>query len=226
MLALRGANGRSRLAGSLWPDVAQARAMASLRTAIWRVNQAVPSLILSSAGNLVLDRATDVDVDRLVAVSRTLLTAAATPTQFETLGAEGGGDLLPDWDEDWLDGDRERLRQLRLHVLEAHAERLLEAGAFGLALERALAALCCDPLRESAHRAVIRIHIAEGNFAEARHAYSRCRHILARELAVSPSGQTVSLVRDLRTDAPHDASPGHREGVADTRGALASGRPS
>jgi DNA-binding SARP family transcriptional activator len=61
-------------------------------------------------------------------------------------------DLLPDWVDDWLVHDRERLHQLRLHVLEALADRLAGDGRYGLALDVALAALRSDTLRESAHR--------------------------------------------------------------------------
>jgi DNA-binding SARP family transcriptional activator len=82
-------------------------------------------------------------------------------------------------------------------VLETVAARLAAEGLFGMALEAALAALRSDPLRESAHRAVIRIHLAEGNLAEAAQAYRQCRALLARELGVEPSEQTAELVRRL-----------------------------
>ena len=72
-------------------------------------------------------------------------------------------ELLPDWDDDWLEDERERLGQLHLHMLEAQADRLAADDRFGLALDVALAALRIDPFRESAHRTVIRIHLAEGN---------------------------------------------------------------
>ena len=107
------------------------------------------------------------------------------------------GDLLPDWSDEWLTAERERLRQLRLHVLETVAARLAAEGLFGMAMEAALAALRSDPLRESAHRAVIRIHLAEGNLAEAVHAYRQCQSLLARELGVAPSEEAARLVAAL-----------------------------
>ena len=98
-----------------------------------------------------------------------------------------GGELLPDWDDPWVEGERERLRQLRLHMLEAVADRFTATGQFGLAIEVAFRVLQADALRESAHRALIRAHLAEGNIVEARRAYSVCEQLLHRELAYSIS---------------------------------------
>ena len=40
------------------------------------------------------------------------------------LGAAALGDLLPDWYDDWLVLERERLRELRVRALERVCERL------------------------------------------------------------------------------------------------------
>jgi DNA-binding SARP family transcriptional activator len=194
LLALRGRCGRSRLAGSLWPEVTEHRALASLRTGIWRVNQAVSGLVLSSHGSLDLGADADVDVRRLVRSSRALMGDASAGSVADADFTDDGGELLPDWEDEWLVDDRERLRQLRLHVLERLAERLADEGAYGLALESALAAVRSDALRESAHRVVIRIHLAEGNIAEAARAYDHCARVLAHEVGVAPSDATSSLV--------------------------------
>ncbi|MGV8965778.1 MAG: AfsR/SARP family transcriptional regulator [Cellulomonas sp.] len=193
VLALRGRSGRSRLAGSLWPETTEPRALASLRTAIWRANLLAPGLVVSAHDSIDLAEEVEVDVTRLVRIAHEVLDGhlAVMP------GARGfrpvDGDLLPDWHDDWLVVDRERLRQLRLHVLEAMAAQLATQGMFGLAMEAALAALHADVLRESAHRAVIRIHLAEGNLAEARSAYANCCAVLDHEVGMSPSAETQRL---------------------------------
>ena len=204
VLALRGRTGRSRLAGLLWPDTAEQRALASLRTGIWRVNLAAAGLVVSVHGVVELGLSPEVDVDRLIARSRGIL--GGTNTIDEGVDDDGSGadagDLLPDWDDEWLDQERERLRQLRLHVLEATARRLTRAGQYGLALEAALAALRSDELRESAHRTVIAIHLAEGNVAEAQRAYDNCRRIFHDELGVEPSPMASALFGAM----PHPAA--------------------
>ena len=58
----------------------------------------------------------------------------------------------------------------------------------------ALAALRMDDARESAHRALIQVHLAEGNVSEARRAYERCRVVLVRDVGVEPSPATARLL--------------------------------
>lgn len=214
VLALRGRCRRGRLAAVLWPDATEARALASLRTAIWRANQLAHGLIGTAHDTVVLGPDVDVDITDLVQGAHAVMAArgrlpegedpecASDPARRAGQARDGDldparfgdGDLLPGWDDEWLAGDRERLRQLRLHVLEARAQQLARSGRFGLALEAALIALRSDPLRESAHRTVIRIHLAEGNLAEALHAYAQCAAVLRRQLGVAPSAETSRLV--------------------------------
>src|SRR5262249_9511790 len=106
---------------------------------------------------------------------------------------------LPDWPDDWLIVERERLRQLRLHALERLAERWTAQGSYGLALEAAMAAIRADPLRESAHRAAIRVHLAEGNLSEALRQFERCRAVLLEEFGVEPTEATTGLLRSHRS---------------------------
>jgi hypothetical protein len=132
LLALRGRTGRSRLAGLLWSGTTEHRALASLRTGIWRVNQAAPGLVVSAHGIVELGLAADVDVTDLIDRAHAVLNGAADPVA-PVDGGVGPGELLPDWDDPWLDAERERLHQLRLHVLEAAARQLADQGHYGLA---------------------------------------------------------------------------------------------
>jgi DNA-binding SARP family transcriptional activator len=195
LLALRGRLSRSRLAGTLWPETSEYRALASLRTVIWRVNQAAARLIDPSGAAVELGRSVDIDIRRLVcAAPGAMSSTTSTSVDDILLSLTDDGELLPDWEDDWLLTDRERLRQLRLHLLEAVAERLVDDGRYGLALEAALTALRADDRRESAHRTVIRIHLAEGNVFEARRAFELCRLVLERDVGVEPSVITAGLL--------------------------------
>ena len=104
------------------------------------------------------------------------------------------GELLPDWYDDWVTDERERFRQLRLHALEVMAERLAGSRRWGDAVLAALAAVSADPLRESAHRAVIKVHLAEGNVAEAIRQLRRCERLMIDEVGVPPSPKLQELV--------------------------------
>jgi DNA-binding SARP family transcriptional activator len=60
-----------------------------------------------------------------------------------------------------------------------------------------LAAVSCDPLRESAHRRLALIHISEGNFAEALRQYHTYRQLARSELGLPPSPQFRKLISPL-----------------------------
>ena len=202
VLALRERVGRTRLAGMLWPAATHRQAQANLRKACWRLHDAAPGhdLVVGVGRDLLLGPAVVSDVAALVRLVHDRVRPGAGPPAppdlepLEPLVHPEAADLLTDWDDAWLVPDRERLRQLRLHLLEDWAGRLTDAGDYGLALEVALCALRADELRESAHRAVIKVHRAEGNVHEARQAFARCTSVLGREIGVAPSSATAALV--------------------------------
>jgi DNA-binding SARP family transcriptional activator len=193
LIALRGPISRSRLAGTLWPDVIERQALARLRTAIWRVNRAAPTVLTAGVGSLALTDDVDVDIQRLAEAARTVLRGDLAVTGQRLL-EEPQGELLPDWDDEWLADERERLHQMRLHALQALAEGLADTGQFGLAIDAALTVLHSDPIRETAYRTLMRIHRAEGNLGEVRRTYHRCAEVLDRELGVIPQRETALLL--------------------------------
>jgi DNA-binding SARP family transcriptional activator len=116
-----------------------------------------------------------------------------------------GNDLLSGWYDDWVLVERERFRQLRLHLLESLCDRLIHERRFGRAIEAGLAAVAADPLRESAHRALIRAHLAEGNASEALRQYAAYVALLREELDLEPSADLRALV-PVRPQWPHATS--------------------
>jgi DNA-binding SARP family transcriptional activator len=115
-------------------------------------------------------------------------------TEVDLAALRPKGELLPGWYDDWILLERERARQLQLHVLEAAADQLLQQGRPAAALEFALSALGLEQTRESAHRLAIRVHLAEGNLSEARRQFERCERVLGTELGIRPSSQLQALV--------------------------------
>ncbi len=189
---------RLHASGMLWSDAPEQRANSSLRSALWRT----PSphgrpLIEASSTHLWLNPAVQVDFHEVV--SRAALLLGREDGLQATDDVSGqlrqfGDDLLPDWYEDWLLAERERFRQLRLHALEAICHRLTNVGRYALALEAGLAAVACEPLRESAQRQVIRVHLREGNAAEALRQYRGYARLLANELGARPSPSMEQLL--------------------------------
>jgi DNA-binding SARP family transcriptional activator len=187
---------RIHLAGALWLESSEEHAFANLRSTLWRLKRVDPALVEASGQSVRLSDDVDVDLHRASELARRVLGGAAT----ELLDVDPEPlrkDLLPDWYEDWALIERERYRQLRLSALDALCERLTRAGRLALAMETGLASLAAEPLRESAHRALIRIHLAEGNKAEALRQYRFYRDLLRDHLRLEPSQQMEALVREL-----------------------------
>ncbi|WP_369268805.1 BTAD domain-containing putative transcriptional regulator [Streptomyces sp. R11] len=195
-VGLRGRVSRTVLAGTLWPEVSEEHARGSLRTTLWKLPRGEPPLIRCCGDDLVITATVRVDVHTLAETALSLIQECDPPLNGgPTLAMLSGEDLLPGWDEDWVLLERERLRQLRLHALDALAETLTRQGRPALALEAAWASVRSEPLRESAHRAAVSAHLAEGNLAEAVRHYHAFRRLLHEELGVEPSPAFARMLR-------------------------------
>jgi DNA-binding SARP family transcriptional activator len=187
---------RLHVAGSLWLDASEKRSCGNLRSALWRIRRCGVALVDATATHVALARHVVVDVRELEDVTHRAL--ASAPGGEEDLGDGcASGELLPDWYDDWLEPERDRLRQLRLHALEAVAERLLESGRTPYAIDTLLVAMRDDPLRESLHRLLIRAHLAEGNATEAVRCYRTYRGRLNAALGIPPSARMEAVVGRL-----------------------------
>jgi DNA-binding SARP family transcriptional activator len=186
----------------LWPDVPEDHAHGSLRSALWRVQKAVPGLLEVSGGALGLAHDVRVDVHEFTAWAQRVLDPQGLVDGIETPEVGLHGELLPGWYDDWVLVARERLRQLKMHALEMLADKLACAERYSEAVQAAYAAVDTEPLRESAHRAVVQVHLAEGNTAEAVRAYAAFRDLLGRELNVVPSAKMDALLLRARLPVP------------------------
>ena len=188
---------REYAAGLLWLDSPDSRAAASLRSTLWRVHRHVPSLIDARDASLGLGAEVDVDLHTAERLARGELAGEANGWDPARLAC----DLLPDWYDDWVTLERERFRQLRLLALDAICERHLDAGRLDRALEAGLVSLRGEPLRESTHRALIRVHLAAGNVSEALRQYVLCRRLLQEQLGIQPSQHLTRLIDDAAMTA-------------------------
>lgn len=182
---------RTFVAGSLYLDKSEERAAANLRTVLWRLRQPGIPLVTATANHLGLAPTVAVDLHEAFARARRVL-GGSSEEATDTLLLRG--DLLPDWYDDWVITDRERLRQVRLHALDALCSSLVMLGAYARAIEVGMASIAAEPLRESAHRAVIGVHLAEGNRSEALRQYAVYVSLLRESLALEPSDQLKDLV--------------------------------
>jgi tetratricopeptide (TPR) repeat protein len=168
---------RAALSADLWPGVAAAERL--LTEAIAAVD--VPGLLDEDGATGTLALAADVAVDltdamHLIRVLPTLPAGAPVDTTVLT------ADILPGWTAAWIEIERERFRQLRLHSIEERSQRLITAGRFDDAVAMAKVAVRTAPSRESARRALIEAYVAQGDLAAAVNEYDEYQELLRSSL--------------------------------------------
>jgi DNA-binding SARP family transcriptional activator len=192
----RGRVERRYAAGCLWPLGNDVRAAGNLRSALWRLNKAGIHLLSTDKQSLSLRDDVLVDVHLVSSWAARLLADTATSDDLEVMPSGIDAiDLLPGWYDEWALIERERIRQRLLHGLEALSHQLRQLGRWAEAVEAAMTAVSAEPLRESAQRALIEAHLAEGNWVEGRRSFEAYRHILDRELAAEPDPDLAALLR-------------------------------
>jgi DNA-binding SARP family transcriptional activator len=173
--------------------------VANLRSAIWKLRGVRDLVVEPRADRLGLAAGVVVDVTVLVGRARRVIECArgtvdaAVPAPADLVDALSL-DVLPDWDEDWVIFERERIRQLRIHAMEALSSQLRTQRRYGEAIDAGLAAVAADPLRESAQRVLIEAHLAEGNTVDARRQFETYRELLWDGIEVLPSPWLTELV--------------------------------
>ena len=188
---------RAYVAGRLWIDLSQEHAHGCLRTTLWRMGRMGCPVVEVTSTHLALAPAVAVDVRELEACAERVLHDGAPAMSDDVDLLTRAAELLPDWYDDWVLQERERLRQLRLVALEAAAEGLIVVRRYSEAAIAALAAVGSDPLRESSCRLLIRSHLGEGNAAEALHHFDVFRTELQRLHGLEPSPQMQELIQEI-----------------------------
>ena len=192
---------RDKLAALLWGGIRDESARASLRQALFAIRKALadtPALALE--GSAVALARDAVDVDAVVFAGAV---ADGSPEALMRAADLYKGDLLaglvldePPWEE-WLIGERERLRELALEGLAKLLAHQRRTGAIEPAVATALKLLTLDPLQESVHRALMRLYADLGRRGAALRQYQQCVSALQRELGTEPDAQTKQLYEEI-----------------------------
>ena len=186
---------RSSVAYTLWLDTTQTRAAANLRSTLWKIGPQRERLVCGSGERLWLAAGLDVDLTRVVRQAKRLI-GPEPDVRVDVDVDELAGELLPEWDEEWLRDEREQLRQLRVHALEALCSRFSSGGRGAEAVCAGQAAVTAEPLRESAQLLLINAHLAEGNVFEARRQFEIYRRLLWQNLQILPSPRVTSVLEN------------------------------
>lgn len=195
---------RQQTAELLWPDLPRARAAASLRSALWRISRRSDQhpVVDLAAPRLSLCGQVDVDLPDASRYAAALAHGSRSDPPGEVIPPMLCEDLLPHWCDDWVTDAREHFHQLRLHALESISRHHRHHGRLCMALMYAMTAAEAEPLRESAHREITAVHLAEGNATEALRHFTSYRHRLRRELGLAPSTEYRRLLAPYFSHPP------------------------
>ena len=194
---------RAALADLLWGELPESAARANLRQALTNLRALVGAHLLIDRASTAVDPAGPWRVDvvqfeahlRPLAVGRTPNPAALAAAAALYTGDLLAGVALPDapaFDE-WLAGQRERLRQQAFQALHALAGAQLADGDAPAAIAALRRLLALEPWHEETHRWLMELLAADGRRSEALAQYAACRRLLAAELGVEPAPETTAL---------------------------------
>jgi class 3 adenylate cyclase/two-component SAPR family response regulator/tetratricopeptide (TPR) repeat protein len=210
------AHPRDKLASLLWGSTVETTARTSLRQTLYALRKSLAGAdrqALRVDGETVTLDPAAVTVD--VAEFEQLV-AEGTPTALAEAAGLCQGELLDGLSipeppfEDWLQAQRERLREAALRALGRLLGHQRAARSTDPAVQTALRLLALDPLQESVHRALMQLYVETGRRGAALRQYQLCVDSLQRELKAKPEKETTALYEEILHHRPRTAS--RREG--------------
>lgn len=196
---------RERLAARFWDSASTTDARLSLRVTLNALRKLDPNLILADTDTVQLNHEAQLwsDVRTFTAQHQRTVKAGEPNEELlrpnpQALFALYRGDLLPEFYEDWVLEERERLRQLYLDALLGLVEEYRSRSEYKLAIETAHKVLEMDRANERAHQHLMFCYVASGDRNAAVAQYLECERALREELAVEPARDTVALYQWIR----------------------------
>lgn len=195
LLHRRAAISRQRIAFELWTDSLESEASATLRRALSDLRVGLPLADRASLIRVGRDRLQwNCDAPYWLDIEAfEELIKQSSPASLADAVALYTGDLLAEWDDEWIVVEREQLRQGQigaLHRLVAHHRAL---GEYEQARHLARAALELDPLAEALHRELMAVYYEAGDRTGALAQFGRLRDRLRHEVGAEPMAETQAL---------------------------------
>jgi DNA-binding SARP family transcriptional activator len=182
---------REVLTDILFPEVDPKRGRRLLSDVVYRLRHALGNRVLSSIGDYLA-----LDENQLRVDVWEFIKASDARSAIDLYC----GDLLEDIDADWLLGDRARMRDRALILLERHCTDLQALGQPVAALELAHRWIDIEPLSEQAHCAAMRLYAQLGRFSASLRQYERLSKVLSEELGIEPSPAAQTLRGLIKTE--------------------------
>ena len=195
---------REVLADLLWDDRPYQTALSNLRTLLSGLRRVVGPVVVVERDTVRFDTTQPYVLD--VETFERGLAASEPSTELQTACDLYQGDFLAGFHlrqsrgfEEWAVVERERLRRLAVNGLDRLVRQAIDVGQYAAGLEAADRLTQFEPLSEAAHQQRMHLLARLGRRAEALAAYATCRRLLAEELEVAPSDQTMALYAHIRS---------------------------
>ncbi len=195
---------RTRIAGTFWPDSADAQALTNLRRELHQLRRVLAGTtgLQVTSTHLAWSPGPDCVVDLAEFLrERAAAADAAGAGRDDDAMAQGlralqryGGELLPGMDEEWLRPLRAELSQACCETADLVCAAALRCGRPASAVPAARKRIALAPLEERGYRMLMELQARAGDRAGAITTYHRCASVLERELGVDPDPATVRLL--------------------------------
>jgi DNA-binding SARP family transcriptional activator len=195
---------RDKLIGLFWSEKSERKAKGCLNTTLWRLrclleqeNTTGENYLLFENGNVSFNRYSNywLDVEEfegLIEKAKGLKGDEKVNTLERAVQLYQGAFLEGLYD-DWIIFERERLEGIYLELLSELMEYYGSKSEYSKGIVYGKKILSHDPLRETIHRALMKLYYLSGNRASAIRQYKLCHKLLKKELKVSPMEETTSL---------------------------------
>ena len=200
---------REKIASMLWGDSPEELARRSLRTALSALRKELgEECLISDRESIQLNPAFSlwVDVQEMEKQTKDIPLTHSPITSAINLNLYRG-DLLQDFYDEWVLGEREHYRNLYLNALLQLAQFLRMQGEYPRVIEISQRIVAIDPVNERAYQHLLFCYGALGDRSAALKTYKECSFQLQEKLGVSPSEDTEMLYQHVKKSAASGISP-------------------
>ena len=196
---------RATLVNLLWGEMAESKARRNLTTTLTNLRKVLAPFLVVESDRIAFQREAPWQLDvhqfqQQLAQGRSsqdmrLVREAVARYRGDFLDGLTVKDGLAF--EEWLYTQREQLREQHLQALQLLVDDAVVRGDYAGGIDYAHQLLALDPWRETAHRQLMILHMQNDRRYAALAQYESCRQVLAEELGVDPSPETMALHQRL-----------------------------
>lgn len=206
---------RDSLAWLLWPDSSNRAALTNLRSTLANLRSVIndrdisPPQLVINRETIQFNKTSDywVDVSAFMALPAEILLETRQAERTEQALTLYRGDFLQGFSlkdsppfEEWALLKREQINRRVIELLLRLASFYEQRCEFEKAQVHARKIVELEPWNEEAHQQLMRVLAAGGQRSSALTHFEICRRILAKELGVEPSQETMMLYRAIKEE--------------------------